>query len=99
MFADVAEGSLDHNTREKVTRLGQAAYAGAEVERYKSFLSPREWWFLAYDRAGETVPGGAATGSSKSISSTAGAGSAASTSSSWTSSTSHAQLRPALPGL
>jgi RimJ/RimL family protein N-acetyltransferase len=55
MFADVAVGSLDHNTREEVARLGPAGYAEAEVELYRSFPSPREWWFFAYDRAGELV--------------------------------------------
>jgi RimJ/RimL family protein N-acetyltransferase len=55
MFAEIAEGSLDHNTREEVAKLGRAKYAEAEVELYKSFPGPRDWWFFAYDQAGELV--------------------------------------------
>jgi len=55
MFAAVAEGSLDHNTRDEVAKVGPSKYAEAEVELYKSFPSPRDWWFFAYDQAGELV--------------------------------------------
>ncbi|WP_250035007.1 GNAT family N-acetyltransferase [Paractinoplanes maris] len=54
-FEQISAGSLDVATRAGVARIGARAQAVEDVEDYKSMRGPRDWWRLAYDRAGALV--------------------------------------------
>jgi ribosomal protein S18 acetylase RimI-like enzyme len=55
VFKRVAAGSLDATTHDTIARVGLDGYARENLELYKSMPGPREWWKLAYNRAGELV--------------------------------------------
>lgn len=49
------EGSLDDDSRFKVAAHGYDEAAKLQLEELRWFPSPRDWWQLAYTRAGELV--------------------------------------------
>ncbi|MGN9844040.1 GNAT family N-acetyltransferase [Nonomuraea sp. H19] len=54
-FRRVAEGTLDHHTRQALTTMDPEAQAREDVDGYKSMPGDRSWWRLAYAKDGDLV--------------------------------------------